>query len=345
MTSIRHFTLFPVAALLLAFAQSAGATDITPNQPVATFGTEIITAAAFVQQVRQGMRQRFYHGKIPAGELEPFGNEVLQEMIDHTLLLQEAQRRKLHADTAAIDAEIAGYEKQYAASERWQQERTERLPLLRANLEERSLLKVLEAEVHKVPTPAIKQIRDYYSKYPDKFTTPEKLRVSLILLKVEPSSPAAAWQEAQEKGTGIVKQLRQGGDFAALAKLNSGHLSADKGGDLGYIHEGMLAPEAQQAIAGLQPGAIAEPVRVLQGVAVLRLDERTEARLNPFEQVQQRASELLVRDSGDTAWRSLIERLRQQVAIAIDHQTLKVLLSPVPQAVTSPTDQLSGDHK
>lgn len=336
MTSIRPFTLIPVAALLCALAQSSGAAEIAPTQPIATFGGQTITAGAFVQQVQAGMRQRFYHGKVPQAELEQFGDEVLQGMIDRALLLQEAKRRKLQPDSKAIDAEIAGYEKQYASSERWQKERAQRLPLLRANLEQQSQLKVLEAQVRKLPAPSEKQVRDYYTRNPDKFTTPEKIRVSLILLKVDPSSPPAAWKGALEEGAGIVDKLRKGGDFAALAKLHSGDASAEKGGDLGYIHKGMLAEEAQQAIDKLKPGEVAEPVRLLQGVAVLRLDDRTVARLNPFEQVKERAGELLVRDGGDAAWQGLTAKLREQNKVTIDKAALKALFTP------PATEQRSG---
>lgn len=345
MTSIRPITLFSVATLLVAFVPSTGAAEISPTQPIATFGTETITAGAFVQQVQTRVRQRFYHGKIPDKEIEKFGNEVLQGMIERGLLLREAHRRELKPDNKSIDAEVASYDKQYSASERWQQERLKWLPLLRTNLEQESLLHLLEAQVRQLPPPAEQQVHDYYQHNPDKFTTPEKLRVSLILLKVEPSSPAAAWKKALEDGAAIVDELQQGGDFAALAKLHSGHESTGKGGDLGYIHQGMLAPEAQQAIAKLKPGEIAEPIRVLQGVAILRLEDRTIAKLNPFEQVRERAGELLLRDSGDVAWRALTERLRQQTTIAIDNQALEALFTPATAPELVPMKPRSGEQK
>jgi parvulin-like peptidyl-prolyl isomerase len=335
MRTIRTLTQIAAVALLLTASPICSAAEISANHPLATVGPQTVTAGAFVQQVRQGMRQRFYHGKIPEGELEQFGEEVLQGMIDRTLLLQEARKRRLQPDHQAIEAQLAGYEEQYAQSERWQQERAARLPQLRAQLEEESLLKVLEGQVRQLPPPTEPQVRDYYQKNPDKFTTPEKVRVSLILLKVEPSSPATVWQGALEEGGAIVEKLRGGDDFAALATLHSVDASAKTGGDLGYIHKGMLAPEAQQAIDGLKPGEIAEPVRVLQGVAVLRLEGRTEARLNPFAQVQERAAELLARDNADSAWGSLASGLRQQTPVAIDQPALKALFTPV-EAATLP---------
>lgn len=330
MTSLHSRAHYSLMALVLALAVSTTtvAAEIAADTPVAVVAGQTITAAAFVQQVQQGVRQRFYHGKVPQDELEKFGDEVLQQMIDRNLLLQEAKRRKLEPDHKAVEAEIAGYEMQYASSERWQKERGQRLPVLRANLEEQSRLKVLEAQLRKVSAPNEQQTRDYYKQHPDKFTTPEKIRVSLILLKVEPSSPPEAWQGALKEGEGIVEKLRKGADFASLAKLHSGDVSAEKGGDLGYIHKGMLAEEAQLAIDKLKPGELAEPVRLLQGVAVLRLDERDAAKLNAYEKVSERARELLMREKGESAWLAQMERLRKQNKITIDRQAVKMLFSP-----------------
>lgn len=342
MRTIRSLTQASAVALLLAASPICSAAEISADHPLAAVGSQTITAGAFVQQVRQGMRQRFYHGKTPAGELEQFGDEVLQQMIDRTLLLQEARKRQLQPDHKAIESELAGYEKQYAQSERWQQERAQRLPQLRTQLEEQSLLKVLEAQVRQLPPPAEPQVHDYYRQNPDKFTTPERVHVSLILLKVAPSSPGAVWQGALDEGGAIVRKLRQGDDFATLAALHSGDASAEKGGDLGYIHQGMLAPEAQRALDGLKPGEITEPVRVLQGVAVLRLEERTEAKLNPFTQVRERAGELLARDNADSAWQSLAAALRQQTTVTIDQSALKTLFTPVE---TAPLPQPDGAEK
>lgn len=342
MHTIRILTQISAVALLLVASPICTAAEISADHPLAAVGSQTITAGAFVQQVRQGMRQRFYHGKVPEGELQQFGDEVLQQMIDRTLLLQEAKKRQLQPDHQAIEARLAGYEKQYAQSERWQQERATRLPPLRAQLEEESLLKVLEGQVRQLPPPTEPQVRDYYQKNPDKFTTPERVHVSLILLHVDPTSPSAAWQGAMEEGATIVNKLREGADFATLAALHSGDGSAENGGDLGYIHKGMLAPEAQQAIDGVKPGEIAEPVRVLQGVAVLRLEGRTEARLNPFAQVQERAGELLARDNADSAWQSLAATLRRQTPVTIDRQALKTLFTPV-EAATLP--QQGGAEK
>ena len=62
----------------------------------------------------------------------------------------------------------------------------------------------------------------------------------MILLKVDPSLPPSALEQAREQAQDIVKQLANGADFAELARKHSNDESARDGGDMGYRHRGTL---------------------------------------------------------------------------------------------------------
>ncbi len=91
--------------------------------------------------------------------------------------------------------------------------------------------------------------------------------------------------EAKAKGEGLVKQLRAGGDFAALAKENSGDPnSAAKGGDFGFIHKtDSISVDLKNVIFSTKPGEITDPVRQPNGFYIFRVDEIGP---QPFDQVQ-----------------------------------------------------------
>ena len=80
-----------------------------------------------------------------------------------------------------------------------------------------------------------KEALDYYEKNKKKFTKPEKVRASIILLKFNPSKGKAGEQKVLKKFESILDQLRNGSDFAAMAKKFSQDSLASKGGDLGYF--------------------------------------------------------------------------------------------------------------
>jgi peptidyl-prolyl cis-trans isomerase SurA len=73
----------------------------------------------------------------------------------------------------------------------------------------------------------------------------------------------------------LIEQLRAGAKFPALARQFSQSATAARGGDLGWIQEGQLAPEIDRALAQMKPGQISVPIRSLSGFHIVWLrDER-----------------------------------------------------------------------
>lgn len=311
----------------------AGAATARADGPVfARVGEVSISQQAYDQAYAVAARNKFYHGKPPEQEVARLQREVGVALVNDVLLLKEARRRRLQPDQAAIAREIEGYEARYKGSPMWQANKATMLPPLQRKLEEHSVLDRLQAEVRKVPEPSERQVEAYYAKHPEKFTEPEQVRLSVIMLKVDPSSPQAKWNGALDEGAAIARRLRQGADFAALAHLHSGDSSAEKGGDMGYLHRGMLPEPAQVAIDKLAPGAVSEPVALLEGVAVFRLADRKAAKLNPLAVVRQRAADLLKRDLSEQAWTDLLARLRRETPPVVDESRFLPLGTPVANA-------------
>ncbi|MGE5650087.1 MAG: peptidylprolyl isomerase, partial [Bacillota bacterium] len=263
-------------------------------------------------------RNKFYHGKPPEGGIGALQREVADQLVARILLVREAKHRGLKAEQDEVRKTIQSYEQRYAGSEQWKKTRDQVLPGLTARLEEDSLLAQLEKNVRNVPKPSMKDVKAYYAAHPEKFTEPEQLHVSVILLKVEPSSPGTAWVKANEEAQAIVKKLQAGADFAEMARLHSADDTAKKGGDMGYLHGGMLPDGTQVVLNAMKPGDISNPVQVLEGMAVFRLDDRKVAKLNSFEKVQSRAQDLLQRDQSEQAWSGLIAELRKKTPARID---------------------------
>lgn len=189
---------------------------------------------------------------------------------------------------------------------------------LRERFEQDSLLESLEAEMRRVDAPDEAVLRAFYDDNPELFTEPAQNRIAVILLAVAPSGGAPAWQAAREEAARIIERLAEGADFAELAGLHSSDSTADKGGDMGYLHEGMLSPDAEAAVAKLDVGGISEPVRVLEGIAVFKLVDRRPEELRSFTDVRGRAGELWVRQAGEARWQQLVSDLRAGSEIYVD---------------------------
>ncbi len=316
-------------------------------QTVAWISGEPIARADFQAALHRASRKTFYHGKVAPERLARLQRDVVNRMIDERLLLKEAERRGIRIQTAVIDSAVAQFEARNQHHKDWAVHREQILKQVRAQLERDERLRQLEREIRQVGTPTEEQLQAFYRDNPESFTEPERAQVSVILLKVDPSSPTQAWDAATQDATKLVARLRAGASFEAAARLQSADDSAEKGGDLGYVHRGMLAAPAEQAMDKLSARQISDPVRVLQGVLILRLNKRVPARLLTFESSRDRVEALWRRQTAGQAWNDLIASLRASHEIALNEQSLLPLSSAAtggPQSV-SPQAPDAADAK
>ena len=127
--------------------------------------------------------------------------------------------------------------------------------------------------------------RGEYKAQPKRFELPDQIHARHILLAVakDGSNDAAMKARAED----LIAQLRQGADFAKLAREQSADKgSAQRGGDLGVFGRGKMVPPFEKAAFALQkPGEISGPVRSDFGYHIIELVERQSARRQPFEEV------------------------------------------------------------
>ncbi|OWW19453.1 hypothetical protein AYR66_07965 [Noviherbaspirillum denitrificans] len=240
------------------------------------------------------------------------------DLVNRVLLLREAQRRGIQPDAAEIKKTLDGYEQRYGNSEHWKKNKATILPGLTAKLEEDSIVAQLEKTTRAVPDPDADAVKRYYETNLEKFTEPERLRVSVILAPVAPNAMQEDWDKAAESVSNVLKLIRDGADFAETAKTHSKAPSAAQGGDMGYLHKGMLPEAVNDLLGTMKVGDVSEVVRLLEGVGLLKLTERIEPKKHPLERVEQRARDLLKRDNGNAAWKSLIADLRKASPVQID---------------------------
>jgi PPIC-type PPIASE domain len=157
----------------------------------------------------------------------------------------------------------------------------------------------------------------YYNAHPGDFDT---IKLSGIIVAFSaPGTPAGApgagrtEQQAHDKADDLVKKLKTGGDFTALASAESDNQgSAAKGGDLGTYKTGdpNIPPAIKAAVVKLQPAQISEPVRIPNGYLILRLDNRTKA---SFDEARSGIVQRLQTETGQAAVKQLVDKYKIEV--------------------------------
>jgi hypothetical protein len=284
----------------------------------AKVGDVVISWKEYRDTYNSQASNKFFHGKPNEAELATFQREVGNELVNNILLVQEAKHRKLKPDDAVVNQGLQQYDQRFANDPKWPEARKRVLPIISKRFQDENLRHQLETLVRNVPPPTLQQLRQYYDAHPDKFTSPPQPRISVILLRVDPSSSEAEWNKAMEEGDGLVKRARAGEDYATLARDYSGDITSEDGGDMGYLHTGMLPGLPEEIVSKLQPGETADPIKLLEGIAIFRLTDRIQPAPSSFENSQQRVSELWLSEQSDVAWNSLIEKLRKKTPIHMD---------------------------
>ncbi len=127
--------------------------------------------------------------------------------------------------------------------------------------------------------------RERYMATPDRFSVPASVDVRHVLVTVEKHGEA----KAREIAESVLVKARAGEDFANLVENYSEDTEAGRsnGGLLRNVMPNQTSPAFEEAAFALaKPGQLSEVVRSDFGFHVIRLEERREARVRPFETVR-----------------------------------------------------------
>lgn len=156
------------------------------------------------------------------------------------------------------------------------------------------------------------QLQAYYKDHPEKIQLPEKRNVRHILIMSPQESDATAAEAAKTKMEGLLAQIKQGADFAELAKTHSEDPgSADRGGELGFFQRGDMVPEFEAAAFALtKEGDLSEIVKTSYGYHLLQLVAVEAAKTPSFAEVKELLAQELKIELASKEYNAKLEQLK-----------------------------------
>ncbi|UXI00481.1 peptidylprolyl isomerase [Photobacterium sp. TY1-4] len=125
------------------------------------------------------------------------------------------------------------------------------------------------------------EAKTYYDEHRNKYATAEQRKASHILIQGDS-------EEAKAKAEALLAQLKQGDDFAELAKTASDDtFSGQDGGQLDWFERGVMDPAFENAAFALSPGEISELVQSSFGFHIIKLDDVKTSEVKPFAEVRE----------------------------------------------------------
>lgn len=255
---------------------------------------------------------------VPAEQRDQVYRGILDQLVEMRLLEQEAAARNLKATDAEVNQGIEQLKQQAPTPDAFAKALAARKMTeadLRAEARQRLAVdKLLIAEVEPKAAVSEADIADFYKKNPQFFMQPEAVRASHILIKADSADAKPA---ARAKAEDLLRQIKGGGDFAALARQHSNDTSAATGGDLGFFPRGQMVKAFEDAAFGLQAGQVSDVVESEFGYHIIKTAEHRAARTVPLAEVSDRIAQALRQQKQQQLAQEFVQSLRNKAKIEI----------------------------
>jgi len=258
---------------------------------------------------------------------------ILQEAIDDLLLVQRAADLGIKLRPEYIKEVIDGIKKENnIASDEDLQAQLKRegmtLEELKRNIE-RNILKrqVMQRELESKVAVTEDEAKAWYQANIAEYTKPATVHLQQLVMNSDPKNPGL--------GAELVGRARGGEDLADLAKAYAAAPPKATAADLGVLHKGDLAPSVEKVAFALAPGQISDPIPTPEGFRILKVVEKTEGSVVPYEDARAEIQRRLTTSRGNEQVEKYLVGLREKAIIDLRVREVPLQLTgPAPAGTT-----------
>jgi peptidyl-prolyl cis-trans isomerase SurA len=315
--------------LIAAAIPMATAADVRiVEEIVAKVNGDIITSGELqhdAQMREQELRGQGVTGTRLQDELKSMDKDGLRDEIDKLLLVQRGKDLNLKVD-ADVTKRLLDIQSQYKIIdpdefhkfleqqtgmpfEEFKQQMTNQLLQSKVISEDiGSRINIPEAD-----------LRKYYEEHKTDFVREETVFLSQIVISTEGKNPQQV-AAAEKKAADLVQRARKGEKFSDLAKANSDDTETAKGGgELPAFKrsEGLLRKEIADVVFKMKRGDVTDPIKIPQGLVILRVDDHYEAGQASFDEVKDEVTQKMAAPLMAPKVRDYLTKLRQDAFLQI----------------------------
>jgi peptidyl-prolyl cis-trans isomerase SurA len=251
--------------------------------------------------------------------------EMLNSMIRQRLTEQEAKRLKITVNKGEVDKTFEEMKRENGFTDAQlelalnregqtvKQFRDKiRLEMERARLMERVVKSKIVISEEQIEA----RLRSSQPQLPD--ATKERRRLAVIFLQIPENSGSDKVAETERLAHKIQGNLKNGADFAKMAREYSQGPGAQEGGDIGYVSPDEMAPEMSGAIESLAPGGTSEVIQASGGFYLLKvLDVRKEQQDDAETATREKVRKQLYQEEVNRKYEAWIKELEAKAFIKV----------------------------
>ena len=287
---------------------------------IAKVNGEVISKADFEQAIRSAEQRA--GGPVPPDQRDRVYRELLDQLIGYRLLIQESKARKLTVPDADVEARMVALKQQFPTEDAFKQALAQQhvtVEQIRSDARQDMVISKLVADAiaSKVSVKP-EEVQTFYKENPKSFQESEKVHASHILITAAKDADVATKAKARAKAESILKDIKAGQDFAALAKQNSQDPgSAANGGDLGFFQQGQMVGPFNDVAFSLKPGSVSDVVETDFGYHIIKVIEKQPGRTVPLDEVKPKIEQFLEAQNREKQTTVFVNTLRAKGKVEV----------------------------
>lgn len=322
------------AALLLTFAAYAPASaqeegvPVVIDEVIAQVNAEVVTLSMLKREMRnavEALKQRGMSATEAQAEVEKNRGRIIANLIDEQLVTQKGKEIPRLSEDVEVEVNremlrvakgqgITSIEQLDAELRKAGLDPVEIRQTLRAQYTRQAVIqREVDAKIYFGLTD--EEVRKHFEANRAKFAKPESVELSEIFLSLA-GKPEG---EVRARAAQIIAQARGGADFGQLAVAHSEReqdgvrIAAQSKGKVGRFEVPDLRADIATAIKNVPKGGISDPLRLDEGIQILRVDDRTSAGEAAFD--EQRVRNALTMERAEKERTEYLRALRRDAVI------------------------------
>ncbi len=307
----RYTAAFTMLFLLLALQACSTAGDGGAKDVITVGSTRVD-----LNQAKRDFEDLLSDLPESARSQESIKKEVLNQLIDHYLILEYGKKHHIKISDATLAIAIKTIRKDftdegfketllrgYIDFDQWKEQLRQRL------LQE----KIMDEVTSKLPPPDHSAILHYYETHADTFTTKRQVKFKQIVTN------------DLQKAKKVLERIKRGEDFGTVARETSFAPEAENGGLVGWVEKGELETTMDRALFSLKPGQISTVIHSPYGYHIFQVVETRPAGIQPLPEVTSQIEKELSRDARDAFLGQWLKELKKHVKVEMNPQILQML--------------------
>jgi foldase protein PrsA len=317
---MRYLSLVVILTAVIGVAAGCGGggPESVPGDSIAVVGNQEITKAQFDALLDQARRsytaQKRPFPKTGTPEYEQLKRQAVQFLVQRAQFAEKAEDLDVAVTDKQVDARLEQIKKQYfGGNEKKYQQQLKTQGLSEEQVRNDIKSQLISEGIFKEVTDDVKvtdkEIGDYYKKNRSQYETPESREVRHILIK------------RKALANRIYGQLRNGGNFAQLAKRYSEDPGSKTQGGKLTISRGQTVPQFDRIAFQLKVNQLSAPVKTQYGFHIIQaLGPIKPKKSTPLKQVKEAIRQQLVQTKKNEAMTNWVEDTKKDFEDDTEYQ-------------------------